>query len=274
MASCTVLVDNTVFRHGLGTEHGLSLHLELGPSRTWLWDTGQTGLLVDNAGILGIDLGGIRGVALSHGHYDHTGGLKHLRDRTGFQGPIFGHPACLQSRCRLLPDNGAKSIGMPEPDRNIWLSTFRAVAADTWLEPDLLMVTDIPRSRGNFESPDPFFLDPGGQVPDLLPDDSALVWLAPAGPVLVLGCCHSGLRNTCLAIRDRHGFSSFRVLVGGLHLGSAPVWALEQTIQTITDFGFESVFAGHCTTAPAMDILAGQLSGKMLPLGAGHRFEV
>jgi 7,8-dihydropterin-6-yl-methyl-4-(beta-D-ribofuranosyl)aminobenzene 5'-phosphate synthase len=87
-----VLADNTA-QPGFQAEHGLSLALELPDGGLWLWDTGQTGLFLTQARRLGLDLTRARGVALSHGHYDHTGGLEHLLRLPGFRGEVVAHPA-------------------------------------------------------------------------------------------------------------------------------------------------------------------------------------
>ncbi len=70
----TVLVENSVQGRGLMAEHGLAFHVRTG-SDSLLFDTGQSGLIVQNARQLGVDLSRLRAVALSHGHYDHADGL-------------------------------------------------------------------------------------------------------------------------------------------------------------------------------------------------------
>lgn len=71
----TSLVENTTSINGIGTEHGLSLYIESNDYKI-LFDMGQTNLFERNAALLGIDLKEVDFVVLSHGHYDHGGGLK------------------------------------------------------------------------------------------------------------------------------------------------------------------------------------------------------
>ena len=70
----TALLENTSEREDMLTEHGLSLYIET-QNHTILFDMGQSGLFAKNAAVLGIDLGAVDIAVLSHGHYDHGGGL-------------------------------------------------------------------------------------------------------------------------------------------------------------------------------------------------------
>ena len=107
----TVLVENTVHGRELMAEHGLAFHIQAG-SDSLLFDTGQSTLLVQNARILGVDLTQLRAVALSHGHYDHTGGLRAVWEQAPKAAlhahPTRGHAVCSKSRwhrahCRDQP---------------------------------------------------------------------------------------------------------------------------------------------------------------------------
>ena len=89
----TTLMENNAAKDGMLTEHGLSLHLTDG-SFTLLLDTGATPAFLDNANKLGISLESVDTLVLSHGHYDHTGGVKALLDsgccpKATYFGPNF-----------------------------------------------------------------------------------------------------------------------------------------------------------------------------------------
>jgi 7,8-dihydropterin-6-yl-methyl-4-(beta-D-ribofuranosyl)aminobenzene 5'-phosphate synthase len=85
----------------------------------------------------------------------------------------------------------------------------------------------------------------------------------------VLGCCHSGLANTCDHVATCHGIDHFHALIGGLHLGGASDTAIQETRATIERYGFTTVFAGHCTGEHAFSQLQTSLPEIIRPMGSG-----
>ncbi|OIN99230.1 MAG: hypothetical protein AUJ49_11520 [Desulfovibrionaceae bacterium CG1_02_65_16] len=260
----TVLCDNESGRDDCGCEWGLSLAIDLGgpgdeTGGLWLWDTGQTPLFLRNAAALGIDPAAARGLALSHGHYDHTGGLTALM-ATGFSGAIHAHPACAGARYADEPGGKPRRpIGPPRP-----LPAFSSAGPLTELAPGLTLITDIPRAPGRFESVAGFFLDPGGEHPDSVPDDAFLVLQTAKGPVAILGCCHSGLMNSLNCARERLGIQSFHAVLGGLHLYNAGPDALAETAEALRRFTVALVVAGHCTGKGSASALGALLPGCVI----------
>ncbi|MBU1229710.1 MAG: MBL fold metallo-hydrolase [Proteobacteria bacterium] len=261
----TVLCDNESADPGCGCEWGLALAVELDQGGLWLWDAGQTDLFLRNARHLGIDAGQASGLALSHGHYDHTGGLGALCAATAFRGPIYAHPAC--ARRRYAQEHGRpKPIGPPLP-----LPDFTLAGPLTVLAPGLTLLTDIPRAPGRFQAVQGFSLDPSGTEPDLVPDDAFLVLDSASGPVVILGCCHSGLANSLACARQRLGLDRVFAVLGGLHLFKAGPEALEETAGALEEFGVRRLLAGHCTGPDRLARLKRRLPDRqVLPLAAGQ----
>jgi 7,8-dihydropterin-6-yl-methyl-4-(beta-D-ribofuranosyl)aminobenzene 5'-phosphate synthase len=265
-----VLCDNETSRPSIGCEWGLSLAIDLGPGDDgglWLWDTGKTDLFLRNAVALGIDVASARGLALSHGHYDHTGGLNALL-AAGFRGSIHAHPACAQARYGADP-GGPKPLGPPNP-----LPPFQAAQDVTRLAPGLTLLTNIPRQAGRFQAVERFSLDPQGNTPDTVPDDAFLLLESQSGPVVVLGCCHSGLANSLNALRGRLGIGQVFAVLGGLHLfeaGSAP---LEETAQALEEFQVAHLICGHCTGPSRTDALRQRMTSRnVTALASGQIWE-
>lgn len=278
MAKLWVLQDNTVSgeapnKGALVSAHGLSMALLTEEEKLLLWDTGPDDGFLRNAAVLSeadpelppltdADL-----IACSHGHYDHSGGLPALR-KAGCTAPIYAYPRALHARYRKLPDGGKREIGWRGGEEG---AKLHAVGDVLRLLPDVEMHTHFPREPGRFQAVDNFFLDRDCTEPDTVEDDAALLVEGENGASVILGCCHSGLRNTLQAMWLRSGAASIHTVVGGLHLSNAPEYAVEETVQTLLDYGVERIFAGHCTGDAARKQLQEKLPGKVFPLGVGQK---
>lgn len=266
MTTLHVLMDNTAQTPGLAKEHGLSMALEL-PEGLWLWDVGASGAFAENARNMGLDLSQTKGLALSHGHWDHSGGLPALR-QLGCMAPVYLHPKCLAKRYSIHPRKPRREIGWRGGQQE---QQLHFVNEQAWLTPHLQLHTDIPRQEGRYQAVRDFFLDSSGTRPDPTPDDAALLVQGQLGPALVLGCCHSGLANTFEALRQRTGLKKVHTVVGGLHLHDAPCEAVEESIAVLQEFKVQRVFAGHCTGEGALGELKRGLSCAVQGMGSGLR---
>jgi len=108
----TTLVENTASAPELLAEHGLSFWIEYEDKRI-LFDTGQSDILIQNAKALGVNLAEADAIILSHGHYDHVGGLAAVLDIAA-KAKVYLHPAAIEPKFIRKP-SGAQSIGMPDP---------------------------------------------------------------------------------------------------------------------------------------------------------------
>lgn len=269
----TILVDDKA-SDGLMAEHGLAFWIEFGGAKL-LFDTGQGTALEANARTLGVDLSTADMVALSHGHYDHTGSLPLALEQAP-TARLHCHPAVIKPRYSIR--NGvAKAIGMPEPARK---AIDRLPAQQRVFETrpvlwsaDVGLTGPIPR-RTTFETTGgPFFLDRQGSQPDAIEDDQALWVRVHEGIVVVTGCCHSGLINTLTRVRELAGDDPILALIGGFHLLNADEERLGQTIDTLREFQPGQLILCHCTGDGAVSALVGEF-GIRVGLGmVGHSFE-
>lgn len=259
----TILCENTAAPRELIGEHGFSALIERGKEKV-LFDTGQGMGLVHNAGLLGVDLTGITEVVLSHGHYDHAGGLKDLLHQTG-GARITAHPHIFQAK--YARRNGKMHyIGIPFSPEALegWGGTLRFSEEAVEVAPGITTTGAIPRQT-SFEGKDKDLLvkTDNGYEEDKLLDDLSLIIETPQGNVVLLGCAHAGLINTLSHVTAQMGKDSFRWIIGGTHLGFYGPERLEEVMGELRSFSIDNIGVSHCT---------GLSAGARLAQEMGHRF--
>ena len=265
-----VLVDNQASDAGLVAEHGLAVHLDLGTQRL-LFDTGQTGAVLANAQRLGVDLTSVDTVALSHGHYDHTGGLADVLGGLLGKVTVYAHASALQRKYHHA-NATARSIGMP--DRCLESLGRRGVnlhmvSGPIEIAPGVFLTGEVPRCHGEEQTDEGFRLDVEGSHVDSLPDDQSLFMRTPAGTVVLLGCAHAGVINTLDYIHRLTDGDPVRAVLGGVHLRSASDERIAWTIEALRRFSIERLYPAHCTGARAMAAFEAAFPGRCLPGGVG-----
>jgi 7,8-dihydropterin-6-yl-methyl-4-(beta-D-ribofuranosyl)aminobenzene 5'-phosphate synthase len=262
MIRVTVLVDNIAERRGVLAEHGLALWIE-GPSRRVLFDTGQsTAALAHNADALGIDLGSVDVVALSHGHYDHTGGLPAVLAAAPVVGVVL-HPQARSTRYSKHSDGRVVSVGMPDDtqdalDAHAGIVRYERDAFE--LGGGLWLTGEVPRSDSSEHGTDSFYIDGDCTQPDTIEDDQSLFFDTPDGVVALLGCTHSGLMNTLAHIRsltDR----PLAAVIGGTHLRDGAADTVGPVVDELRRLAPQMVAPLHCTSFAARVELANALPG-------------
>ncbi|HWQ19857.1 MAG TPA: MBL fold metallo-hydrolase [Methanotrichaceae archaeon] len=231
-------------------EHGLSIYLEAEDYRL-IFDTGQTMTATHNAGVLEIDLKGLP-IAISHGHFDHTGGLCSILDLTG-PAMVFGHTGIFERRYAL---HQGKLLDAGIPFTRSHLEGLGA-KFDLSTEPrqisDRIWLTGaIPRTT-DFETPEPdlLIMDPERKVDPII-DDQALVVELDRGLLVVLGCAHSGLINTIEWAREITGQDRIAGIIGGTHLGFGDKkrpegLRVQKTVEALKAMDFGMIGVSHCT---------------------------
>lgn len=265
----TVVVENSAAGRGLLGEHGLSFAIEAGPYRV-LFDTGQGMTLCHNARQLGVPLDNLDAIALSHGHYDHSGGLPSLLEECP-GADLFLHPAALQ------PKYSARGyIGSPIRDPEVLQAGGRRLIwteAPTEVVPGVFLTGPIPRRHPLEDPGGPFWRDASRQSADRLPDDQALFLEAPEGWVVVLGCAHAGAINTLDYIAQLTGQRQFHAVLGGMHLLAAKGDRLQATAAAIADYQVQRLGANHCTGMKALALFWNQFGDRCLDCRVGTRLQ-
>jgi len=275
MTKLTVITENTVPGKfdGLCGEHGFSLFLER-PEIRILFDTGPAGVAtLGNAPRLGIDLARADAIVLSHGHADHTGGLMGVLRSLGRSIPIYGHPAIFSDRYSKRANGKVVYAGMAykrEALEGVG-ARFDLSAEFRQIAPGVHLTGEVPR-RSPFETGDTSLyasLD-GSAGRDPIADDQSMVLETAEGLALILGCCHAGLINTIQHVRDRLPGRPIHTVIGGTHLGFAPVEQLRETAKLLKGLGIARLGLSHCTGLPAGVYLARELGDAVVFCNVGY----
>jgi 7,8-dihydropterin-6-yl-methyl-4-(beta-D-ribofuranosyl)aminobenzene 5'-phosphate synthase len=270
----TVVVNDQARGDKLVPEHGLAVWIETG-GEFILFDTGQGPAIASNAAALGIPLEKTNAIVLSHGHYDHTGGVSLVLGKAG-KAVVYIHPLGFESKYARGNGTTPRRICMPDPvasdllERNFELS---CVSAPTRVGPGVYVTGEIPRRTGFEQEDGSFFLDENCAHPDRLKDDQALYLESPRGTVVVLGCAHSGVVNTLDYISKLTHRAPIHAVLGGMHLLHATQERIDRTADALIRYRVEVVAPCHCTGAPAISRLRERLGDRVVECGAGTIFE-
>lgn len=247
----TVVVDNSVPISSpspfLG-EHGFSLLIEIDSIKILL-DTGQSDAVIHNLSLLGIHPDELDVILLSHGHYDHAGGLAFLLKHRKKPVPVYAHPKIFQSRYSVA--GGQKRyIGIPNTKEELtelgaqWCLT----AKPTEIVSGLMFSGEVPRQT-DYETGDDKLVvsQPGCACQDTVNDDTSLYYSCQDGIVVLSGCSHSGLVNTVEYGFKLTGKNRLIGWIGGTHLGPASKQQQDKTLCRLEEYCPRFVSACHCT---------------------------
>lgn len=270
----TVLVENTVGRTlPISGEHGLSLWVEFGGHKL-LFDTGQRGAVVSNAFRLGVDLRTAEAVVLSHGHSDHTGGLRDVIEFIGRPTPVYAHPDIFSGHRVSSPAD--RYIGIPfcREELETAGADFVLVKQPVELFPGFWLSGEVPR-RTPFEKGDPrmYVYQGTEQVPDPVADDLSIYAQTGAGLAILLGCAHAGVVNIVEHARAVTGENKVAAVLGGTHLGPVAPEQMEATVSYLKELDLKLLAANHCTGLPKAAYLAGIFGERFRFASAGEVFE-
>ncbi len=250
----TCIVDNAVCSGSrLWGEHGLAFLIETETGRV-LFDTGQSGaVLLHNLTVLGVDPATIDALAISHAHYDHTGGLPALLERTRLGLPLYADSDLFRERFARRGER-VESIGLPLTREALEARTALHLSAEPQqILPGVWTTGEIaPRPEPVGGSSHHLVREGEGWAPDPYQDDMALVVEADSGLLLLCGCCHAGLLNT-LAHVQRVFERPIVTVAGGTHLVSASADHLRRVGQVLVAMeSVRRVYLNHCSGETAL----------------------
>ncbi|BCS88936.1 MBL fold metallo-hydrolase [Pseudodesulfovibrio sediminis] len=274
----TFLVDNS---SRTGTmflaEPALSMFIQ-DEGKDILFDAGYSDAFLKNAQRKGIDLLHLNWVALSHGHFDHTWGLdvliRYYYEAATHKMPhswpkMLAHPKVFASRNRkdalqtgmlLAEDKLASQFAMTISSEPYWLTEKLVFLGEVERVVDFEPVASIGER-----------MEPGGPVPDNIPDDTGLAYVSDKGLVVIAGCAHVGICNTIEKAKKVTGIDEVNTVLGGFHLQEAKPERLDPTTDYLAALNLEKLYACHCTDLAAKIALARKC--PVLEAGSGLTLE-
>jgi len=272
----TTLSENTAGMGEFLGEWGLSILLETGDT-TILFDCGKSISAVHNADTLKVDLTRVTKIVLSHGHYDHTGGLRDVLRRMGKEVEIIAHPDIWQPKYARRKNEPDRYIGVPFQRNELESlgATFNLTRQPIYLIDNITTTGEVPMVT-DFERIDEglFIREESSWQPDKLLDDQALVIKTAVGLVVILGCAHRGMINTLDHARELTGIDKILAVIGGSHLMGVSDERLWQTIDALRELKIQKLGLCHCTDLPAASLLAREFSESFFFNKAGTVTEI
>ena len=263
----TILVDNYVSSQKLKAEHGLSILIEDGNEKI-LFDCGQSDLILSNAKVLGIDLNGITKIVLSHGHYDHTGGLLSILKYLNREIDIYAHPLVFEEKFSKYKDfNGFSTnryIGIGER-----AEIYEKKGARFLLSKDPIQISDNICFSGQInkdskeEPEDLFFIKKNNNfINDPMHDDISIFITLPELLIVVTGCAHSGILNILNRLKDLKLNDKNLAIIGGLHLSKKDNAYIDNIISEFEKHNIKLLVPAHCTGINAFGKLKNSFDSK------------
>ncbi len=283
-APSSVMIDGET-RPGLVAEHGFSALVTVrraDRTHTLLFDTGiSPNGMADNMERLGVDASDIEVVVLSHGHFDHAGGLEGLaglRRRSGL--PIVVHPLVWSRRRLAVPE--MPTVELPTVSkRSLEQEGFEVIERrqrSLVLDGSVLVTGEVDRTT-DFETGFPFHerLGDEGWEPDpLILDDQALVvHVRDLGLLVLTGCGHAGAVNIARHAMRLTGVDRLHAMLGGFHLGG-PAFEriIEPTVSALTELQPSVIVPAHCTGWKAQHRFAAALPDSFVPNAVGTSYTI
>lgn len=267
----TVLIEDTKRADlGLEGELGLSLHISR-DNENILFDTGATGKFVGNAEKLGVSLKDVDVTAISHGHFDHGGGLRSFLEIND-NSPVYMRTNANEEHYLKAFLFLKKDIGIEKDVFNDYRDRIKFINDFTEISDDVYLLTDIKLKYPTPAGHKYIYVKKGNEmIHDDFPHELMMVIKDNDGLVIFTGCSHHGVLNMVDAAVQKFPDSPIKALFGGFHFIGLPFFnhmaeskkSVENIGRKLLEYPIEKVYTGHCTGKKAFPILKSVMGDKV-----------
>ena len=235
----TCLIENLVYRGGLLGEHGLSFHIQT-DSNSILFDTGQTGNFIKNAPKLGVSIEDIDTVIISHGHYDHSGGIEEFC-KINKKANIYCKPEIFQAKY-----NGKKIIGFEQftgidHERFLFVSEQIELHPGIWIHPEIPIYDKKDTDWTYFTTEKDSTI-----IPDTFEDELFISIIHNNKLSIISSCSHRGITNITRKALEEHQLP-IQLILGGFHIKDVSLDRTKLIADFFKEINPERIATCHCT---------------------------
>lgn len=273
----TILIDNKTERADCRAEWGLAILIESQGEKI-LFDTGASAMFAENAKARGIDLADVDALVISHGHFDHTGGVEAFAAQNA-HAPIYLHEEALyvtygqthgvmdDYNCGILWDDDLREKLRP---RLRLTKGLQQISSRAWIAGNIPSMEDYPPTENFFRQlvSDPFI------EPDPMNHEQCLIVEEDGRLHVFSGCSHKGVIPILTHVKRLFPDKKISGLVAGMHLYALPKEQRSRIIDRLEDFGLDYAAPLHCTGMDAIVDLKIKMGDRCKILTAGKTFSI
>ena len=273
----TTLIENNIDNNKkLKYEHGLSLYIEI-DNKKILFDTGQTGDFIENAKLLNKSLDDLDYVILSHGHYDHSGGVQRLLQKLNKNTIIVMGEEYFYPKYKTIENDEYKFNGNSFSEdllTNKGFSVDKITNDITYISEKIIIFHNFKRFTSYEKRNERFFIKTqDGFVHDDFKDEIAIGIITKKGLAVVAGCSHIGIINILKTIKTRINMNIYAV-IGGTHMVEADDDRINSTIKDLKDLKIDYIAVSHCTGEKATEEIKMNFKEKFIINNTGNVIEI
>lgn len=275
-----ILSENRTNDPGCLAEHGLSVYIEAGDRRI-LFDLGASDICLQNAKRMKVDLEQVDTVVISHGHYDHTGGVPSFCE-SNKRAKIYVHEKAFATAYGV--ENGKLDR---EPCSIRWTKQQHAKLSDrlfltqgiTWISEDIVVSGTIPKPKGYIPT-EAFYIkqEDGSLTADPMEHEQFLAIRAnddhgkSKGIFIFSGCSHNGVIPCIQYAKPLFPGERILGLLAGMHLYNSNAEIRSQILGEVAAGEMDYILPVHCTGILAICDLRRLIGERCIPAGAGDSF--